>query len=419
MPKNVSPAANVSDSHNCHADLEIRTAVHAPAAFRETAVAVASPLVVAQGVTTQASQKPQKIESLESIRGIAALLVVFYHFPKWHPFLQAHIVTSGYLMVELFFVLSGFVIFKAYAQKLATARDLARFQFLRFGRLYPVHIIFLLAFLLIEVAKYLVQARVGLDSTTRTPFEENNFEAFVENIFLVQSVLPGRPLTFNYPSWSISVEFYTYLIFGLITLSFRQLKLYVFGVLALAALVMLAVHSTFGFENLMRCFAGFFIGCLTASFVRNSKTRFPRWASLVAVAAIVLFLELKTTKEFDVVIYFLTAALIASLVLAPKGIVNGILHHRVLTWLGAISYSVYMSHLVIIWASTQVFRVIVKRPVVTMPDGAITAQLSLFETLLTCASILAAVLIASTLIYNYVEKPMRERSRRLAARKLS
>ena len=98
-----------------------------------------------------------KINELESLRGLAALLVVFFHVPKWNSFLNVGIINNGYLMVELFFVLSGFVIFNAYSNNIKSKRDLMRFQFLRFGRLYPVHILFLLILLLIEVAKYFAQ----------------------------------------------------------------------------------------------------------------------------------------------------------------------------------------------------------------------------------------------------------------------
>ena len=75
-----------------------------------------------------------RIEELESMRGLAALLVVLFHAPGWNsgkefiPF-----IANGYLMVDVFFVLSGFVIFKAYANTIRCAHDLWRFQFLREG----------------------------------------------------------------------------------------------------------------------------------------------------------------------------------------------------------------------------------------------------------------------------------------------
>lgn len=86
-----------------------------------------------------------RIEELESVRGVAALLVVFFHIPKWNDILYVNIINNGYLMVELFFVLSGFVMVSAYSERILSVRDLVRFQFLRLGRLYPVHLIFLVA----------------------------------------------------------------------------------------------------------------------------------------------------------------------------------------------------------------------------------------------------------------------------------
>ena len=66
----------------------------------------------------------QKINELESLRGLAALLVVFFHVPKWNSALNVGIINNGYLMVELFFVLSGFVIFNSYGDNIKSTRDL-------------------------------------------------------------------------------------------------------------------------------------------------------------------------------------------------------------------------------------------------------------------------------------------------------
>jgi peptidoglycan/LPS O-acetylase OafA/YrhL len=55
-------------------------------------------------------QNHTKIEELESIRGLAALLVVFFHIPKWNIMFDIGIINNAYMMVDLFFVLSGFVI---------------------------------------------------------------------------------------------------------------------------------------------------------------------------------------------------------------------------------------------------------------------------------------------------------------------
>lgn len=374
-------------------------------------------------ITHTHSQEPYqsqtKIEELESIRGLAALLVVFFHIPKWNTSLDIGIINNGYLMVELFFVLSGYVIYNAYAGKITNKSDLFRFQFLRFGRLYPVHFVFLVAFIFIEIAKYIAQSKLGIASPNTQPFRENNLTAIFQQIFLVQAIGPTHnAITFNGPAWSISVEFYTYLIFGMSILFVATKKDLLFSLIAIVSLVLLVSQTTFGFNDLFRCLAGFFIGCLTALVTKAQKTNIPKYASLLVLASIVFFLQLKTTKQYDVAIYFLTAALIATLVLSKNGYLNYVLNLKVLTWLGSISYAVYMSHFAILWVINQVIRVILKKPEILISEK-YTPQLSNIETLIACVLLTLIVLSVSAFVYRFIEKPMREKSRRYAFQTLN
>ena len=320
-------------------------------------------------------------------------------------------------MVELFFVLSGFVIYNAYSSKIHSGRDLLKFQFLRFGRLYPVHLLFLLVFLLIEVQKYVAQLKFNIASPNSQPFRENNVIALIENIFLIQAVGPtGNSQTFNIPSWSISVEFYTYLIFGLSALFFKKSRVKVFSVLALLSLILLITDNTFGAKDLLKCLAGFFIGCLTADFAWRIKIGLPKHASLASFVLIVVFLQLKATRDFDIAIYFLTSALIMSIIYTESGILKRALNFKILTFLGTISYSVYMSHTAVIWIANQIFRVILKSPERLLADGRMTPQLPKFESIVAAWIIVGLVLIISYYVYNFIEKPMRNKSRLIAAK---
>ena len=364
-------------------------------------------------------QSSTKIEELESVRGLAALLVVFFHIPKWNPLLDIGIINNSYLMVELFFVLSGFVIYKAYAKKIVSKKDLIRFQFLRFGRLYPVHLLFLIAYIFIEIAKYLVQKKFGISSPNSQPFIENNLMALFQQIFLIHAIGPtGNVLTFNGPAWSISVEFFTYLLFGVSILFVRKNKDIVFFLLALISLITLATQSTFGFTDLIRCFAGFFIGCLTASITNKVSIILPSYISLLTFLIILVFLQIKVPHKYDLMIYFLSSALIVSLVLSKKGIVKKILNLKILTWLGSISYAVYMSHSAIIWIINQVIRIILKKPELII-GGQSIPQLSVINTFIVWALIVALVLLVSKLVFDFIEKPMRKKSRQFAFNKLS
>ena len=257
----------------------------------------------------------KKIAELESIRGLAALLIVIFHLPHWDRSFDIGIIRNGYLMVELFFVLSGFVIYSAYSDKIGSQKDLLRFQFLRFGRLYPVHLLFLVVYIFIELAKYFAQQKLGISSPNTQPFRENNLGALVQHIFLIQAIGPtGDAETFNGPAWSISVEFYTYLIFGLVVLRFSKFKSHVFLAIFVISLLLLVSRNTFGFDSLLRCFAGFFLGCMVAYTKEKTSFTFPNYAPLLAFALLAIFLAFKSSSEYDFAIFFLTAFLIFSLV---------------------------------------------------------------------------------------------------------
>ncbi|MBN8580316.1 MAG: acyltransferase [Anaerolineae bacterium] len=361
------------------------------------------------------SNDSRKIYELESIRGLAALLVVFYHLPKWNPILDIKIINNGYLMVELFFVISGFVIFNAYSNRINSRNDLIKFQFLRFARLYPVHLIFLLLFLSIEILRYITTIHYGAQILKVAPFSTNSIQAFIEQAFLLQSVLPnGNATTYNAPAWSLSVEFYTYLIFALILLLSKHNKIKAMFALACISISLLIFKSTFGMENLLRCFAGFFLGCLIANYANHTKIILPKYISLAIFLLLILFLLTKNPGEFDFFVFFLTGALIISL-LNPQGILNKLLKNRILLWLGEISYSLYMSHVFIIWFVSQIFTRILGRYEANGP-GAVS--LSVLETIISSSLFTILVLLVSQLIYTFIEKPFREKSRKFISRAL-
>jgi peptidoglycan/LPS O-acetylase OafA/YrhL len=364
-------------------------------------------------------QKSPKIEELESIRGIAAFIIIFFHLPKWNPILDIGLLNNGYIMVDVFFVLSGFVIFNAYSTKINTKKDLFRFQLLRFGRIYPVHLLFLIVYLGIEIAKYFIITKLGVGSHNFIPFETNNFSAFLKNIFLISSVLPNQSLTYNFPAWSISVEFYTYLVFAASIIITKKRKVMFFTAVSFISLLMLYTENTFGFDPILRCFAGFFIGCLTANFTKGIEINLPNFYSVIAFFVIFSFIHFKSTKDFDILIYFLTAAMIATIVLSKNGTLKTILQFRFFTWLGAISYSVYMSHAAIEFLINNFIKFVLKKPIVNLVNGEIIVQLSQLETLFACVVVVSAVLIVSALVHKFIEKPMREKSRRLVFSKLN
>ncbi len=144
-----------------------------------------------------------QLDQITFTRFIAALTVVFFHygqsvFPANIPFLFEN-VTAGPIAVGYFYVLSGFIMAIAYYKPDKSnqrAISKKKYWLARFARIYPVY---LLALLLIVGAKYKDLAQ--------------NWETLPLHLLLLQSWIPGYPITLNTPGWSLSVEAFFYLCF--------------------------------------------------------------------------------------------------------------------------------------------------------------------------------------------------------------
>ena len=104
------------------------------------------------------------IYPLETFRGFFALVIVLHHL-KIETFVQrSNFIINGGLVVDFFFVLSGFVISLNYLDKINSITDLFNFQKKRFLRLYPLHILTLFIFIFIEFIKLFVNKFTELQS---------------------------------------------------------------------------------------------------------------------------------------------------------------------------------------------------------------------------------------------------------------
>ena len=366
------------------------------------------------------AQPAGKIEELESIRGLAALLVVLFHMPAWNARLHdIRFIHNSYYMVDLFFVLSGFVMNLNYGDRLHSVRDLVHFQFLRLGRLYPVHLLFLLLAVLTASSSWIAATVFGLNIPNGSALKDATIASFTEQLLLIHSLgffKIAHP--FNLPSWSISVEFYTYLVFGILCLIPRYaLRLTVFVALSGAALVLLAFRgeNIANFSDMLQCLAGYFLGCLVASYAARHAHAWPRGSTFTALAAMTLFLCTRKAPQFDIAIFFLSALLIAAVICSRDDYTKRMLRYKALKFLGLISYSIYMSHIFVLWVCNQFVRVVLHRPE-AIADGISTPQLSEFGAFLWQGIAVAGTILLSPLVFKYVEDPFRLKSKEFARR---
>ena len=352
----------------------------------------------------------EKILYLESLRGIAALVVVIHHFNVYsifnNPFTQ-----HGWLFVDFFFVLSGFVVAMNYQEKIKTSSHLINFQTRRFLRLYPLHLLMLFAFLGIELAKYFVQVKFGMVAANQA-FSINNLTSFIENIFLVQNLL-NENLTWNYPSWSISSEFYVYLVFGFLTLVFHKKKsilLVLFFFLSLGSFLFLVENSMATENGFFRCIYSFFLGALIFNFYRRFSYRLPSYISYFLVLASILVVYF--CRGEDSVMSVLTPIAFASLILSlvmsnGNSFLKRFLNNTYLIYLGTISYGLYMIHGLVWWVLAQFSKFVLKVPMLVDSEG--LTSLSFNDPILANSMMIIGLMIIiglSHLSYKLIEMPV-------------
>ena len=307
----------------------------------------------------------EKIIYLESLRGIAAICVVLFHARHYDSFLKNSIfIENSGLMVDFFFVLSGFVIALSYFDKLFSFKELFNFQIKRFLRLYPLHFLMLLVFTFISLLKAYAAYEHGLISNGQGP-ASNNLNAFIHNLFLTHSFFVND-LTFNGQSWSISTEFYTYFIFGFILVVFRRNLYVLFTVLAISTIIaafgVYSIHDssylvidnvTNGLGGISRCIYSFFIGSLIFFITKYNNFIIMNIFQYITLFICVAFMSSYLYMEY-LIAPILFGLLIFTLVNSKHSALKSFLSNKFLVYLGTISYGIYMIHTLVWWSINRV-----------------------------------------------------------------
>jgi peptidoglycan/LPS O-acetylase OafA/YrhL len=169
----------------------------------------------------------------DGLRIIAAGAVVILHYSDYFRdagvgrFMVAHTWHFN-LFVDLFFVVSGFVIARQYFDRVDDAASIGRFLWRRVARIYPLHLATLAFYVALAGALHFGAART--DNPARYPLSDLPAQ------FLLLHAFIGERLTFNFPSWSLSAEMFCYLLFPLVALMAQRRKETVLALVALTAL---------------------------------------------------------------------------------------------------------------------------------------------------------------------------------------
>ena len=295
---------------------------------------------------------PQRYAALDSWRFLAASGVVLFHYN-----MDFHLGLSNVLpvvqnlssMVDFFFILSGFVIMQGYRSRLDSMAGYRSFLVARLARIYPLHLLTLLAFLALAGVAFALHIKANHP-------ENLALSGLPATLLLIQAWGVLDHDTFNSLSWSISAEWFVYLLAPLIFAIVRRVSL---SCAVLAALLLIAfmiavrsalgaqdwMHSTWQF-GMLRALPSFFAGAALAEAVCTGGLKGkPSWWSVHAIALCALaILSLDTPREFSLPVLGL---LIVHTALADAGGAPTMLKSPALLALGEASYALYMIHMLV------------------------------------------------------------------------
>jgi peptidoglycan/LPS O-acetylase OafA/YrhL len=363
---------------------------------------------------------PARVAEIPALTGLRALLawwVVVYHMtiPELAPLppdgwlepLRAH----GYLAVDGFFVLSGFILSYVYRDAFAAGVPgiYPRFLLARLARLYPVHLAMTLV----------VLAMLGA-AVVATGFQPRVADRFSgRELVLHVTLLHGwgfsRMLAWNYPSWSISAEWFAYLWFPIVyrlvlreESRARALLIAALALAGLAAFEQLGPHGnlsyTFEFA-LVRIGFEFVIGAALLMVARPwldaAPTRRVRpHAALALLAALAAVFVAP-----DAAVVGLMALMILFLSHPDDALGRLLLSRRAMVYGGESSYAVYMTHAIVQGVAILALRAV---PALAGPPGWVRLL-----------ALLVLVQVAASLTYAFIERPGRTWVRRFGEARIA
>ncbi|WP_115927294.1 acyltransferase family protein [Chryseobacterium pennipullorum] len=342
-----------------------------------------------------------KIGQITFTRFIAAMAIVISHFNKDLFLYKIEYISNLFLRanvgVSYFFILSGFIMIVAYGQK--NKIDYFEFYKNRFARIYPLYVLGLLLYFL-----------------TRSHL----FDGYKVLLYALglQSWIPGEAMILNFPGWSISVEFFFYLLFPLLYNYFYSRKNKIIWIFAIA--IWLATQIFSNWYLALDAYEG-----------PHTKSHeflyyFPVWhlnEFLIGNLAGLYFIKNFRPKKYDIQIILLFLLIVLVLMFVPLFYHNGLMallfvpaiimiscnngwitrlfSKKPLEYLGEISYAVYITHIPVLYLLREFLRI----------------QEYNLDIDTVFVIYVMVLLISSALFYQGIEKPMRDLLRRISFKK--
>ncbi|RAU44428.1 MULTISPECIES: acyltransferase [unclassified Pseudomonas] len=355
---------------------------------------------------------------LDSFRGLCAVALVVHHSHIERSITELTFFRNASQFAGFFFALSGFLIYRRYVSYLSSARELRDFMIGRVCRVMPLHVAVLLFFIGFECLKLLLE-RYGLSLSYPAFSGDRAPREILPNLLLIQAWWPTfNALSFNYPAWLISVQFYLWLLFGCLMVALPGLARTLCLLVCAAAFVALYLDVTQIPRNVLWGAACFFAGTFTYRlYVRlRDSAPGPLVSSTLEIAILGMIGFVMTEVEGPITVelglLFCAAILIFS---HEAGIVSRLLSLRLFPALGNLWLSIYLTHAAVIFVLGSALAVASKYAGLPLlldkpaqDSGLMTRYLSTGSTLndnLLMLFVVVAVIVVSMLTHRYIEAP--------------
>ncbi len=348
-----------------------------------------------------------EIRALTGLRGVAATTVFCAHMretlmaqgldlnvPEW----VVRLFLSGGRQVDIFFVLSGFILTMNYRAWFAESVRLAtylKFMRRRMARIYPLHCTMLLLIIGAVIAARLTGA------ATSYGLARFDFSTLPAHFLLMHAwgVFFEGAGEWNPPSWSISIEALAYLVFPFIIWAWaRQRVARPWVPIVLIALTGLGLNAFFhwgisGLDGISRGLTGFTLGCFVFGLYDSGTSRWLQTRTGSLLAPLLLAASYLVVPDTAFVIALFSAPLLLTLC-DDKNPISRFFGWGPVFFLGEISYSIYLGHFLLSSIAYRITRVS-------------WMKMSPLHSAIGIAFVIAFVVGVSTLLYYFVEKPGR------------
>ena len=355
---------------------------------------------------------------LDGLRGVAALLVVLFHAERdGSPFYK---LDPLFLMVDFFFVLSGFVLAPGLPSKVSSfGRDAASFVIRRVSRLWPVALVaIVLSTAVYEFSIWYTHSTgAGFDYDVTRTTKNYLAAALLMQIWISKSMMMVVPL------WSLSAEWFVNLIYLPLSL-LKRIAGPIVGIGLGYALLWNGLANDHewiswigpirGHEALGRALIGFGLGMLTRSLFDALAGKFRWWLINFPLFALSLWLVwwlFGSYRDYGYTVLYWAGAIFALVVLQGAGISvsQDSIPGRIMLRLGVLSFGIYAFHRTIMDA----FNRLTAEPLHWYSTPIYMAPNSVWMRFLEFKFIVVAVLSAglAAVVNRWIERPIQGRGR--------